>query len=136
MTQTINERGEYKEETCRNLVARIWSENDCWGDYRNYQNCMHLIKNYDRKQAISLLRELIRQYRVQMDEWAFLCGEQYIQPSKAYESDTSIQILCDLHYIGFHIPAYALLREGKNEEAERMMHWMEGMSYGKACHRV
>ena len=126
----------YNEAVSRKMLAHIWSENDCWGDYSNYQRCMNAVKNYDRKQAVSLIQDLLEKYKVQIDEWAYLCGGQYMQSAEFYKTCTSIQVICDLHYIGFHIPAYALLREGKTKEAEELMRWMEGVSYRNTCHEI
>lgn len=135
MLHTINEREQDHEGAYRQLLAHVWADNECWGDYTNWKRCMEQVKHYDRYEALLLLREMLIRYQVQIDEWAYLCGGQYMQPPGFYDDCTSMQIICDLHYIGFHIPAYALLREGRNEEAENLMHWMEDIFCRRACHR-
>lgn len=114
-----------EEKTCREWLAYIWAEDDCWGDYTDYHRCMDLLRHFDREQAIHLLKHLVRKYRVQADEWAYLCGGTYLQSIQSYEAAESIRLMTDLHHIAMHIPAYALLREGKNKEAEAMAEWME-----------
>ena len=110
---------------CRGLLAYVWSKDHYYGDYSNYQKCMQLVKDYDRTKALVAIRQMLNCYRVQIDEWAYLCSGQYMLQDEAYQKAENIQIICDLHYIGTHIPAYALLREGKKEEAEALMGWIE-----------
>lgn len=121
------------EMSCRGLLARIWAD-DCFGDYSNYRKCVHTIKHFKREHALALLRTLIREYQIQMDEWAYLSGESFFTAGEYSETAGSIELICDLHYIGNRIPAYALLREGRTKEAERLMKWLKKNESRYTCH--
>lgn len=111
------------DRECRRLMAHFRADDDYWGDYDNYKKCIQALTPYERDKAVAILKYLIGQYGLQIDEWAYLYGGRYLQREKSYDTAESGQIMADLHYIGQHIPAFALMREGKPEEAAYLMEW-------------
>ena len=123
MYQTLS-RGEMDRE-CRRMMKHFRSDDDYWGDYDNYNKCVQALTPFDRDKSIAILKYLMGQYKLQIDEWAYLHGGRYLQREDFYDTAESDQIVSDLLYIEKHIPAFALIREGKTEEAEYLMEWYE-----------
>lgn len=121
---------EEMDRECRKLMAHFREDDDYWGDYDNFNKCIQALNPYERDKAIAVLKYLIEQYKLQIDEWAYLNGGRYLQDEGLYDAVSNRQITEDLRYIGEHIPAFALMREGKQEEAAYLMNWIEKQT----CH--
>ncbi len=114
-----------EERKYREMLEHICRQDDFWGDWTSYTKCSVVIRGYERKQALVTLKQIILKYELEIDEWAYLRGERFMQEADSYDMAEDEKIIQDLSYLGEHIPAYALLREGRAEEAEMLMNWME-----------
>ncbi len=122
-----------EEQKYERTLERICSQDDCWGDWTSYTKCGVAIGTYEREQALATLKQMILKYELEIDEWAYLRGERFMQEADSYDMAEDEKIIQDLSYLGEHIPAYALLREGRAEEAEMLMNWIavRGLTIGK-----
>lgn len=114
-------RGNDRQRRYEEMLSQIREEDDCFGDYSSYLECDNILKHYDRKKALVILKKLLHKYRLQMDELAFLCGGRYLRADENYELAEDGRIVSDLQNIGSSIPVYALLREGRTGEAEQLL---------------
>lgn len=122
-----------EERKYREMLEHICRQDDFWGDWTSYTKCGIAIRTYEREQALVMLKQIILKYELEIDEWAYLRGERFMQEADSYDMAEDEKIIQDLSYLGEHIPAYALLREGRAEEAEELMNWIavRGLTIGK-----
>lgn len=105
-------------------LERIKTAGELSKDFENLQRCDRVLREFDREQAISVLTDVIRDYKSSINTYGFLFdGVRVVEinpPRQIKDEDLTIQI----RYIMRHIPAYVLLREGEKELAKRVNDWI------------
>ena len=105
-------------------LERIKTAGELSKDFENLQRCDRVLREFDREQAISVLTDVIRDYKSSINTYGFLFdGVRVVEinlPRQIKDEDLTIQI----RYIMRQIPAYILLREGEKELAKRVNDWI------------
>ncbi len=114
----------YREDYAK-TVERIKSVAELAKDYNNMKRCEDNLRRYNRISAWNCLQDMFREYASQIETFGFwVDGTQLIKGALLDElSDQVVQM--QLRYIGQHIPAYVLLKEGEKEFAKRMCEWID-----------
>lgn len=106
-------------------IERMQSAIELAKDYRNMKCCEDNLQHYNRESAWTCLQDMLREYAVRIDAFGFLVDGVCLIKGVTLESLSDQAVQTQLRYVGLHIPAYVLLKEGKKELAKRMCDWLD-----------
>ncbi|MBP3589570.1 MAG: hypothetical protein J6J61_03250 [Muribaculaceae bacterium] len=106
-------------------IERMHSAMELAKDYSNMKRCEENLQHYNRERAWMCLQDMLREYAVQIDTFGFWVDGVRLIKGVTLESLSDQVVQTQLRYIGLHIPAYVLLKEGKKELAKRMCDWLD-----------
>ena len=110
----------FDEQTKRD-IERFRTAQEFVHDYMSYCNCRNVLHNYNRVNALDLLYNLIQRYKAEINQFGFLNDGVHVIYGVNYDNITDIQIMDQLIYIGQRIAAYAFIREGNKQLANRLL---------------
>ena len=106
-------------------IERMHSAMELAKDYSNMRRCEENLQHYNRERAWMCLQDMLREYAVQIDTFGFWVDGVRLIKGVTLESLSDQVVQTQLRYIGLHIPAYVLLKEGEKELAKRMCEWLD-----------
>ena len=106
-------------------IERMHSAMELAKDYSNMKRCEENLQHYSRERAWACLQDMLREYAVQIDTFGFWVDGVRLIKGVTLESLSDQVVQTQLRYIGLHIPAYVLLKEGEKELAKRMCEWLD-----------
>ena len=105
-------------------LERIKTASELSRDLDNLQRCDQVLRDFDRVQAISVLTNVIQDYRSLINTYGFLFDGVRVIDSIPLNQIGDGDLIAQIRYVMQHIPAYILLREGKKELAKRINDWV------------
>lgn len=108
------------EKTLERVKTVVEFAKDCC----NINRCQGNVYHFNRGQALRCLQDMIREYESQINTLGLLVDGVYVRYGVPWEHLSDIDIQEQLQYIGRHIPAYVLLREGERELAKQICKWL------------
>ena len=116
-------------ESYDKTIEQMQSAVELAKDYSNMKRCEENIQRYNRERAWTCLQDMIREYAEQINIFGRLFDGKYVIWGVIPETKSDDDIKNDLSYIGKHIPAYVLIKEGEKELAHRIGKWLDGKSH-------
>ena len=110
---------EYEKALAR-VKAAIEFAKDCC----NINRCERNVYHFNRGQALICLQDMIWEYESQITTLGLVVDGVYVRYGVPLEQLSDVDVQDQLQYIGRHIPAYVLLREGKKELAKQICQWL------------
>lgn len=105
-------------------LERIKTASELARDFENLQRCNQVLKRFDRGQAISVLDDVIKDYRGLINTYGFLFdGIRVVENVLLFQLGDEA-LAGQIRYIMQHIPVYVMLREGEKELAKRINEWI------------
>ena len=114
----------YREDY-EKTVERMKSAVDLAKDYNNMKRCEDSLLRYSRESAWICLQDMIHEYASQITTFGFWVDGIRLIKGITLDSLSDQVLKTQLRYIGQHIPAYVLLKEGEKELAKRMSEWLD-----------
>ena len=96
------------------------------GDCRNITRCENALRNFERRQALTCLQDMIREYESQINTFGIWVDGVRAVYGVPLEQFADLHIQMQLQYVIRHIPVYVLLREGEKELAKQVCRWLDG----------
>lgn len=96
------------------------------GDCSNITRCENTLRNFERRQALTCLQDMIREYESQINTFGIWVDGVRVVYGVPLEQFTDLHIQMQLQYVIRHIPVYVLLREGEKELAKQVCRWLDG----------
>lgn len=94
-------------------------------DCNNIIRCENTLRNFERGQAMTCLKDMIREYGSQIDTFGTWVDGVRVVYGVPLEQFADLDIWIQLQYVSRRIPAYVLLREGEKESAKRVCQWLD-----------
>lgn len=95
-------------------------------DCSNITRCENTLRNFERRQALTCLQDMIREYESQINTFGIWVDGVRVVYGVPLEQFTDLHIQMQLQYVIRHIPVYVLLREGEKELAKQVCRWLDG----------
>ncbi len=114
----------YQDE-CEKALARVKTAIEFAKDCCNINRCEGNVYHFNRGQALICLQDMIWEYESQITTLGLLVDGVYVRHGVPLEQLSDVDVQNQLQYIGRHIPAYILLREGKKALAKQICQWLD-----------
>lgn len=95
-------------------------------DCSNITRCENTLRNFERRQALTCLQDMIWEYESQINTFGIWVDGVRVVYGVPLEQFTDLHIQMQLQYVIRHIPVYVLLREGEKELAKQVCRWLDG----------
>ena len=105
-------------------LERIHTTTELVKDVENIQKCNQILRWYERGQAISIVNDVTREYRDQINLYGSLIDGTYVIENAPLSEMYDSELIAQINYIEQHIPVYVLMREGEKELAKKINEWL------------
>ena len=105
-------------------LERIHTTKELVKDFENIQKCNQILRWYERGQAMSIVNDVTREYRDQINLYGSLFDGTYVIENAPLSEMYDSELIAQINYIEQHIPVYVLMREGEKELAKKINEWL------------